>query len=196
MEVRLFSRALIHMNQKNWVNLVSAIFTLVVAVVGYFGVIKKPAPSVPAESIAKNEVAVFKTYKNEQYGFEFTYPANSTVESRPDTNYEYIRVQNYISTDDKMGLARSEYYLEIFIFDQKLGHKSDRSCEEVIANPQKVELGTLTGYRGLGEEGGDAGGIRLALCAERSGVHFDIVGIQSAENAPLVNQIFASFRFF
>lgn len=140
---------------------------------------------------------VWETYTNTEsaYGFEFQYPPNSIIESRQDLNYQYIRLQNYSPTNYRAGFAAGEYYLEIFIFDEKLGHKPWQSCEQSVVNPRKVDLGTITGYRGFGEVGGDAGGIRLALCAERPGVQFYIQGTENDEKAPLVNQIFDSFKF-
>ena len=157
------------------------------------GWVKFPTNSPQSQDqILKNTL---KTYTNTQYGFEFKYPPNSTIELRQDLNYQYIRLQNYSSTDDRMGLAAGEYYLEIFIFDNSLGHKSSQSCQQSVVNPKKVELGTVAGYRGYGEEGGDAGGIRFALCAERPEVYFYIQGTENNEKAPLVNPIFDSFRF-
>ena len=135
------------------------------------------------------------TYTNEEYGFEFQYPPNSIIEPRQDLNYQYIRLQNYSPTNSRIGLAVDEYYLEIFIFDEKLGHKPWQSCEQSVVNPRKVDLGTITGYRGFGEVGGDAGGIRFALCVKRPSVQFYIQGTENDEKASLVNQIFDSFKF-
>ena len=203
-----------NMNQKGFANIILVVMVVILlGTVGYFAFVKKFAPvaqqptptptqttnptktPVSTTPTQKNETTDWKTYKNGQYGFEFKYPPNSTVEPRQDLNDQEIRLQNYIATDNPTGLAPGEYYLEISIFDQKLGHKSSQSCKQSVVSPQKVELGVVTGYRGYGEEGGDAGGIRFALCAERPGVYFYIQGTENDAKAPLVNPIFDSFKF-
>lgn len=142
-----------------------------------------------------NEHTNVEKYRNKTYGFELSYPPNSTIETRDDLNYQYIRLQNYSATDDRMGLVAGEYYLEIFIFDHQKGHKSWESCTQQVVDAKKVELGVATGYRGYGQEGGDAGGIRFALCAERPDVDYYIQGTENDQNAPLVNPILDSFKF-
>lgn len=207
-----------HMNnQKNFMSIiVILIIIFAVGTVGYFFFVKKtsqvtqqaptqtqraglkntPEPSVSlTPTPTSNETANGKIYKNSAYGFEFQYPPNSTVETRQDLNYQYIRLQNYSSTDDQLGLAVGKYYLEIFIFDQKMGHTSSQSCAQSVAGSRKVDLGIVPGYRGFGGEGGDAGGVRFALCAERPSIYFYIQGTENDEKGPLVNPIFDSFKF-
>jgi len=142
-----------------------------------------------------NEITDWKKYRNETYGFEFSYPPNSTVETRNDLNYQYIRLQNYSATDDRIGLAAGEYYLEIIVFDHQKGHESFESCTQQVVDAKEVELGVANGYRGYGQEGGDAGGIRFALCTERPNVDYYIQGTENDQNAPLVNPILDSFKF-
>ncbi|MFH1564768.1 MAG: hypothetical protein ABIC82_02880 [bacterium] len=142
-----------------------------------------------------NELTNWKKYRNEIYGFEFNYPPNSTVETRDDSNYQYIRLQNYSATDDRIRLAAGEYYLEIFIFDHQKGHESWESCTQQVVDAKEVELGFIMGYRGYGQEGGDAGGIKFALCSESPDVDYYIQGTENDQNAPLVNPILDSFKF-
>ncbi len=204
-------------NQKGFTSIIVILITiLAVGIVGYFFFVKKtsqvtqqaptktqtadpkntPEPSVNlTPTPTSNETANGKIYKNSAYGFEFQYPPNSTVETRQDLNYQYIRLQNYSPTDDQHALTVGKYYLEIFIFDQKMGHKSSQTCAQSVVGSRKVNLGIVPGYRGLGGEGGDAGGIRFALCAERPSIYFYIQGTENDEKGSLVNQIFDSFKF-
>lgn len=140
-----------------------------------------------------DKYASWETYKNSAYGFEFQYPPNSIIESRLDLNYLSIRLQNYSSTEDRKGLGDGEYYLEIHIYDKKMGHKASYTCSkssESIVSTQQVDLGGVVGYRG--RSSGDGGHV---LCAEYSGVDFFIRGTEKDEKVPLVNLIFGSFKF-
>ncbi len=140
----------------------------------------------------------WQKYQNSTYGFEFDYPADSTIETQQSSDYQYIRLQNYIPTDDRLGLATGEYYLEIFIFDHQKGQAVQESCAQRVVDGQKVDLGTVVGYRGYGQEGGDAGGFRFALCfqdATNTGVDYYIEGTENDKNAPIVKIILDSFRF-
>ena len=199
------------MTQKELIGvMLGAVIVVGLGVVGYVALVKKPASVAPqpiptssgqptedlvSTPAATGETTDQPTYRNDAYGFEFTYPANSTVETRPDTNYQYVRLQNYTPTDDLTGLAPGEYYLEAFIFDHSLGHNPSQPCSQSVIDSKPVALGTVTGYRGYGEEGGDAGGTRFALCVERPNVDFYIQGTENSAEAPLVNSIFDSFKF-
>ena len=64
------------------------------------------------------------TYRNEEFGFELKYPADSTMTERDDMNYRYVRMQNFVSAanEDKYNLQPGQYYLEMFLF-AKIRHK-------------------------------------------------------------------------
>ncbi len=153
----------------------------------------------PISTATSSEILDWEKYQNVTYGFEFLYPASSTIRVEQDTNYQYIRLQNYISDGRRGSFGADSYYFEIFIFDEKFEHTPDGSCQESIINPQKVMLGTGVGYRGLpnmeGYQGDAIGGDRFILCSESSGVQIYIQGTEIGENSSIVNQILDSFKF-
>lgn len=175
------------------------LIVILLSALGYLNYIKRSTTDIQQnQSMHKSEVTPYnttdwKTYKNTMYGFEFQYPSTSTIE--PDSNNEYIRLQNYNATDDQQGLNPGEYYLEIFISDRKLGNTSSESCETLIINPVEINLGNTTGTKGLGQSGGDAGGKRFALCTKQNEVQFYLQGTQNDEQGALVHTIFDSFKF-
>ena len=149
-------------------------------------------PAQPKENILQN--TDWQKYENETYGFEFSLPPNSTVTTNGYSNYQYIRFQNYVPTDDVMELNAGEYYLEIHIQGEQKNSESE-SCDTQVVNAKEVEIGVAKGFRGYGQEGGDAGGIRFALCTDHQNNHFYIQGTENDKNAPLVTRIFDSFKF-
>lgn len=147
----------------------------------------------------KSDETRWLTYSNKEYGFELQYPSNTTIEPRQDTGHQYIRFQNYGFENSPRRPASEEYFLEIFIVDKKLGHAPWKPpCEQSLINPQKVDTGTSTSYRGLESlEGleGDVFGTRLVLCIKRPDVQLYIRGVQMDARAPTANRILDSFRF-
>ncbi len=130
-----------------------------------------------------DDTANWKTYTNTKYGFEFKYPENSTVELRNG----YLRIQNYIPKDFG-GLSSGEYYLELHLPPAKT------SCKNQVLNSRTEKFNSYIVYQGLGEMGGDVGGIRYALCAEKIP---NYLYVQVTENSDgiLANQILSTFKF-
>lgn len=142
-----------------------------------------------------NKTIGWKTYKDSQYGFEFKYPAGSTVRRREKPSHLYIRLQNYSPDDKRRGLGKGEYYLEISIFDRQKGQKMGQSCQESVVMPQEIKIGNVFGYQGYGPPGGDPGGSRYALCFERPDADLYIQVTERNEGTPIKNRIFDSFKF-
>ena len=62
-------------------------------------------------NISSSNNASWETYTNDKYGFSVKHPPETTVRE----NEGYIRLQNYVPTDDIYGLEPGQYYLEIHI---------------------------------------------------------------------------------
>ncbi len=141
-------------------------------------------------------------YENEKHGFSLLHPSNSTISTRSDSNNDYIRIQNYVDKKMYSGLNDNEYYLEIFIEDENSGHDISETCVEKARDPEgyfsnttKVILGEREGYRGWGYQGGESGGVRLALCTDGDGFKVFMTAVEGKYPSPIVNTIFDSFLF-
>jgi hypothetical protein len=139
--------------------------------------------------------AKWQSYVSKKYGFRFLYPPGSTVEERDDTNYKYVRVQNYECSDEK-GLKPTEFYLEVFIFDPSLGHQEWEPCEKAIKNPKRSRQGNVVIYTGSEDDPpGDPGGFREVLCAQLLGLQILVDGTEGTQETPIVKAILKSFEF-
>ena len=128
----------------------------------------------------------WKVYKNIERGFEFQYPANSDLET-PRNGYH--RIQNYSPLDDKPGLGINEFYLE---FDLA---RTNEKCKVWLVNPDQFGSNNGIIYKGLGVIGGDAGGTRFALCAEKDDKNILIQVTEGNLEGKIANQILSTFKF-
>ncbi len=158
------------------------------------------ARSQPTTGTAKSKKvlapgAKWQSYVSKKYGFRFLYPPGSGVKKEDDTNYKYIRVQNYECGDEK-GPKPNEFYLEVFIFDPALGHREWEPCEKAIKNPKRTRQGNVVIYTGSEDDPpGDPGGFREVLCAQLRGVHISVQGTEGTQETPTVKAILKSFKF-
>lgn len=82
----------------------------------------------------------WKIYRNERYAFCVSYPADSRVQTHRDRHYQYSRIQNYDAAVQPQGeLAPGEYYVEVFIFDHRLGHRMEGRCAELLREAHTVK---------------------------------------------------------
>ena len=130
-------------------------------------------------------------YRSEKYGFEIDLPSGSFIDAS--TRNDYVRMQNYESHEQRRGLGKGEYYLEIHIFDEGMENDWNVSCEEQVLNPVLVDVAGFQGYRGLGQDGGDAGGQRYVLCVDTDDVDYYILATERAPGV-IANVILDSFK--
>jgi hypothetical protein len=158
------------------------------------------ARSEPTTGAAKSKKdlapgAKWQSYVSKKYGFRFLYPPGSRVKKEDDTNYQYIRVQNYWP-GDKYGLKPWEFYLEVFIFDPALGHRIWKPCEKAIKSPRRTRQGNIVVYTGRDDDpGGDPGGFREVLCARLKGFDIWVQGTEGTRDTAQVKAMLKSFKF-
>ncbi|OGJ56431.1 hypothetical protein A3D88_03570 [Candidatus Peribacteria bacterium RIFCSPHIGHO2_02_FULL_52_16] len=137
----------------------------------------------------------WEMYTNETYGFSVKHPPETTVQEEEG----YIRLQNYTDYDDVLGLQPGQYYLEIHL-PKDPAQEGFATCEDDFAQRasepvavKEVSVGDYTGYRGPGEEGGDAGGTRHALCIETPDRYFYVQATENSDAGLIANAILDSF---
>jgi len=144
----------------------------------------------------------WEMYKNEEYGFSFLHPSNTQILPQEGDSVTYFRFQNYSNNEFYSRLEEQEYYLEIFITNKSEGAGKSNSCAEEMDDPEgfltqpiKVQLGERVGYRGLGYQGGESGGTRLAICVDADDYEFSMKGVEGVYPSPIINSIFDSLVF-
>lgn len=156
---------------------------------------KHKAPPKPASTTTNPnpiDTSTWKTYRNEEYGFEFEYPSNKY--SQPEDNGKgYIRIQNYDPSVDMLRLSSGEFYLEISV-GQALNNKLNQ-CSDDFSTYKVVTIGNVTFYEGPGTDGGDQGGSRQLLCTVKNNNMVSIAVTEFANDGKITNPIFNSLKF-
>jgi hypothetical protein len=116
------------------------------------------------------------TYTNEEYSFEFRYPADGRVES---VSPGYVRIRNFDIASDE-GLANNEY--DIGVYTQQAVN-----CQEAVRNGGERSLSGGRVYIGQSYIGG-----AYVLCAERGS---EVTQISFVGNNELADKVFSTFKF-
>lgn len=154
----------------------------------------------PQAAQAQPELAVkatggkWQTYRNERYAFHLSYPPDSQIQTRRDRHYQYVRIQNY-EPDHHGELQTGEYYLEVFIFDHRAGHKLPHPCRELVPDARPVKAGKVNALRGVGDHVSDPGGTPYTLCLQSVKVDVLVTATEEGERGQLANRILDSVRF-
>ena len=144
------------------------------------------------ESSAKATTGKWQTYRNDRYMFRLSYPPDGQIQTRRDRQFQYVRIQNH-ETDPQGALQAGEYYLQVFIFDHRVGHKMKASCRELVADAHPVKAGKVNALRGSVDQA-DLGSTPYALCLQ--GVKVDVLVTANEEDQlGLANRILDSVRF-
>jgi hypothetical protein len=159
------------------------------------GALALPAGEIHAqdEPSAKTATGKWQTYRNDRYMFRLSYPPDGQIQTRRDRQFQYVRIQNH-ETDPQGALQPGEYYLQVFIFDHRVGHKMKASCRELVAGAHPVKAGKVNALRGSVDEA-DLVTTPYALCLQ--GVKVDVLVTANEEDqvGALANRILDSVRF-
>jgi hypothetical protein len=142
----------------------------------------------------------WKLYQKDPYDFSFCYPADSYLREKIDRNFQDVRIQNYDSEQKRGDLFKSEYYLELFLYDHKKGHRYSRmensaiyrSCADKLMNRTAVPFSNTIGYRGT-TEGFEAGGKPFALCVQQPDLDIYLRVTEGNSEGIIANKILDSF---
>lgn len=134
----------------------------------------------------------FKTYANEKYSFELSYPSSAFTEInyKDSENSDYLRIQSYrIDKNSNHALSGDEYYFEMYIVDAK------ESCKEsVVKNGTVVNFGEASGFKGEWPKETNPGEKMSAMCFYKDGKQFYSVVTESAQSSGIANTIFDSVK--
>ena len=144
-------------------------------------------PSAPAAT------GKWQTYRNDRYMFRLSYPPDGQIQTRRDRQFQYVRIQNF-EADPQGALQPGEYYLQVFIFDHRVGHKMKTSCRELVSDAHQVKAGKVNALRGSVDEA-DLVTSPYALCLQ--GVKVDVLVTANEEDqlGTLANRVLDSVRF-
>jgi len=146
------------------------------------------------EPAAKPPTGKWQTYRNERYAFRLSYPPDSQIHTRRERQYQYVRIQNY-EADHQGELQTGAYFLEVFIFDHRAGHKLPGPCRELMSDARPVKAGKVNALRGLGDHASDPGGTPFALCLQGMKVDVLVTATEEDQLGQLANRILDSVRF-
>jgi hypothetical protein len=174
--------------QKGFVSIVIIVVAVAILLGGMWYITGKPGLNLitTPKTVLNEETPNWNVYVNDKYNFSLQYPLNSKVSNRTDSQYQYIRFENYLTdTDIYSSLKENEYYLEIFIFDHSLGQKTDSLCgakfEEIYITAKDLQ--------------GDTGGKgKYSLCVNTKNMDILIDGTEGTKEAPIVNKILSTFE--
>lgn len=136
-----------------------------------------------------------KVYTNGEYGFELSYPSSAFTElgyikSEDASRSDYLRIQNYKMDNFGVGLAKEEYYFEMYIIN------ADEPCRSsVVSDGTAVNLGAATGYKG-GLPGAEViKEVSSAMCVYKDNKQFYAIVTEGDKEASIANSIFNSIKF-
>ena len=130
------------------------------------------------EPSAKAATGKWQTYRNDRYMFRLSYPPDGQIQTRRDHQFQYVRIQNH-ETDPQGALQPGEYYLQVFIFDHRVGHKMKTSCRELVSVPIRSRPAKSMRLRGSVDQA-DLVTTPYALCLQ--GVKVDVLVTANEED--------------
>ena len=91
-------------------------------------------------------------------------------------------------------LESGDYVVDVFIYDQRLGHKLSARCDELLSESSSVKLGRVKALRGKVEPSAD-GSTAFAVCVESHRLEILVTAAEQDPLGPMVNRILDSVRF-
>jgi len=138
----------------------------------------------------------FITYSSAEYGFSLKIPRNSKIYP-PTTTQSEIKISMGIRKlhEGYAELSSGEYFLDILVFDHKVGKKLQYSCEALLQNPIAQTKHGNKIYRGTPNDvSSDVGGRVNSLCVSAEPYDFYISGVEASSGNSILESVFDTFE--
>lgn len=132
------------MKQKRFANIALVVLIIVlVSVASYFVLAKKSESTTQPHTISQNEIANWKTYRNDKFSFSFKYPASLvTVSSGPNDE------QKKLERGETISGTVPPFYDTITFSDQ-----TNKEQFNVVIFPVRSDEISLAGFKGHSDNG-------------------------------------------
>jgi len=136
-----------------------------------------------------------QAYTNDRYAFRLSYPADGQQHTLRDGRHQHVQIKNFDdAADTERALESGDYVVDIFIYDQRVGHKPGARCNELLSESSSAKLGRVRALRGKAEARAD-GSTAFAVCVESHRLEILVTGAEQDPLGPVVNRILDSVRF-
>jgi hypothetical protein len=162
---------------------------------GIFYIKRKPTQVIEETELAKEkpekiETANWKTYRNEEYGFEIKYPVDWYVETEinPASKTKLsVSFENYPSEG---GVEKEDYQLIIFAIEEESIIQWLKKAKETVAKIEEFTVNSEKGYKATIPKVGIS-----AVIVKNKYLYSLIISFPSAQGEKIFDQMLSTLRF-